>query len=73
MCPIRFIHRFFNFRKVANSLADEVIEISIDQISYIVEKDQQLKFFYIAVMWYFVIGLVGTLLLYKYAPRLLNW
>ena len=65
MCPIRFIRRFFSFRKVANSLADEVIEISIDQISYTVEKNQQLTFFYIAVMWYFVIGLVGALLLYK--------
>ncbi len=49
---------FFGFRKVANSLVDEVIEISIDHFSYKVDKDQQIAFFYIAVIWYFVIGLV---------------
>lgn len=64
---------FFGFRKVANSLVDEVIEISIDHFSYQVDKDQQIAFFYIAVIWYFVIGLVGALLLYNYLPLLLNW
>ena len=41
---------FFGFRKVANSLVDEVIEISIDHFSYKVDKDQQIAFFYIAVI-----------------------
>ena len=36
---------FFGFRKVANSLVDEVIEISIDHFSYRVDKDQQIAFF----------------------------
>ena len=35
---------FFGFRKVANSLVDEVIEISIDHFSYKVDKDQQIAF-----------------------------
>jgi len=64
---------FFAFRKVANSLVDEVIEISMDQFSYKVEKNQQAMFFYIAVIWYFVIGLVGALLLYNYVPLLFSW
>ena len=54
---------FFGFRKVANSLAGEVIDISIDHSSYKVDKVQQTAFFYIAVIWYFVIGLVGAVLL----------
>ena len=41
---------FFGFRKVANSLVDEVIEISIDHFSYKVDKDQQTAFFYIAAI-----------------------
>ena len=64
---------FFGFRKVANSLVDEVIEISIDHFSYKVDKDQQTAFFYIAAIWYFIIGLVGALLLYNYLPLLFNW
>ena len=64
---------FFAFRKVANSLVDEVIEISMDQFSHKVEKNQQAMFFYIAVIWYFVIGLVGALLLYNYVPLLFSW
>ena len=64
---------FFGFKKVANSLGDGVIEISIDNFSYKVEKDQQTTFFYIAVIWYSVIGFAGALLLYNYVPRLFNW
>jgi len=64
---------FFGFRKVANSLVDKVIEISMDQFSYKVEKDQQAMLFYIAVIWYFVIGLVGALLLYNNVPLIFNW
>ena len=64
---------FFGFRKIANSLGDGEIEISIDNFSYKVEKDQQTTFFYIAFIWYSVIGLVGALLLYNYVPLIFNW